>query len=119
MNQTPSTTPSIEHLLLVDGISPKAILAEHFTQESPPINLTTVPRTDLDEYLGHTVTLPTPIQKYIHGTDGQLTRNELNNIEIALEKHHRITSPHYITTAIGADLAHPHFILWSENAFTS
>lgn len=106
--------PSIEHLLLVDGISPKAILAEHFTEPSPHIDITTIPRTDLPHFLGHTVAIPTDIQKYITGADGPLTRNELNNIEIAIEKHYQLPPPFYITTAIDADHQAPHFLLESE-----
>jgi hypothetical protein len=62
----------------------------------PAIDLSTLPTSEWNDHLYDTVIIPPVLESYITGTDGLLNQSELDNLEIALEKHYQLTDEHYI-----------------------
>jgi hypothetical protein len=90
--QQPTSLPS--HLeAIIDSLSPDP---DGPPPPRPPIDLSTIPQENWNDHLYDTVIIPPVLQSYINGTDGLLNQSELDNLEIALEKHYQITSEHYI-----------------------
>ena len=59
-------------------------------QPSPEVNLSTILKDKHHLYLHYDVTMPPAIKKYIKSTDEKLTQNEIDNLEIGMEKYHKI-----------------------------
>jgi hypothetical protein len=81
--------------------------------ERPPLDLSTIPTGNWNDHLYSTVKIPPTLQSYINNTDGLLNQNELDNLEIALEKHYQLTKEHYIAHTINT--SPPEFKLHHHN----
>ena len=107
--------PDIAHLLFTENRTPKDILAEFFTVDYPSVNLLKTPRDQWEELLYSELTQPDPIQKYLDGADGKLTKTEIHAIEEALEKLYSVSDPFYVYYSLGESTDGKHkFILMKE-----
>ena len=91
--------------ILTSNLTGAALWKEHeerLALDKPPlVDLRTIPREQWLEYFGRDV-MPSPeIQKYLDGREpGPLSQDEVQMLEIAMEKFHGITEPFYITMGI-------------------
>ena len=61
-----------------------------------PVDLRAIPCAEWDRWLNHRIQLPAGIARYHEGQPA-FTILEVQNLEAALEKHHGVTAPYYLT----------------------
>lgn len=64
---------------------------------SPTIDLSTIPEDHHDYYDYYRLTIPAYLKQYIENATAPLTQGEIDNLELAMEKHHHVNpSTHYV-----------------------
>jgi hypothetical protein len=84
------------------NLSAAALWREHeerlAVEKTPLVDLRSIPREQWPEYYGRHVTIPADIQKYLDGREpGPMTKEEVQNMEIAVERYHGVTEPCYVS----------------------
>ena len=88
--------------IMTSNLTAAALLKEHeerlAAEKHALVDLRSVPRERWPEFYGRDVTLPVDIKKYLSGRQpGPMTNDEVQALEIAVERFHSVTEPYYVS----------------------